>query len=117
MTTMGPDGQRQWGVTAAISNASPTPQELQLNQTLIEELRNQNNFEPPEDTEKRKRVLSHMQRVTEDFVRHVGEIKGLAPSVIQDAGGKVSTFGSYRLGVYGPGTCALSLHLFVANAS
>jgi poly(A) polymerase len=103
MATTGPDGQRQWGVTAPISTASPTPQELQMNQALIDELRSQNNFEPTEDTEKRKRVLAFMQKVTEEFVRHVGETKGLAPSVIQDAGGKVSTFGSYRLGVYGPG--------------
>jgi poly(A) polymerase len=104
MATTGPDGQRQWGVMAPISTAAPTPQELQLNQTLIDELRAQNNFEPAEDTERRKKVLAHMQKVTEEFVRHVGKSKGLAPSVIQDAGGQVFTYGSYRLGVYGPGT-------------
>jgi poly(A) polymerase len=107
MSTTGPDGQRQWGVMAPISTAPPTSQELQLNQALIDELRAQNNFEPAEDTEKRKKVLAHMQKVTEEFVRHVGKSKGLAASVIQNAGGKVYTFGSYRLGVYGPG---MSIH-------
>jgi poly(A) polymerase len=93
----------QLGVTPPISSALPTEEELRLNEALIAELRSQDNFETAEDTEKRKRVLAHMQRVTEEFVRHVAKVKGLAPSVIDSAGGKVSTFGSYRLGVYGPG--------------
>ena len=38
-----------------------------------------------------------------EFVKHVGRQKGLPPSVVDNAGGKVCTFGSYRLGVYGPG--------------
>jgi poly(A) polymerase len=103
MAASGPNGQTQWGVTAPLSMASPDAQELQLNTALIDELRRQNNFEPPEDTEKRKKVLAHMQKVTEDFVRHVGKLRGLPASVLDSAGGKVSTFGSYRLGVYGPG--------------
>jgi poly(A) polymerase len=101
--TGGPDGLQQFGVTPAISRALPTDEELRLNNSLIFELRQQNNFEATEDTEKRKKVLEQLQAITEKFVRHVGTQKGLAPSVINSAGGKVSTFGSYRLGVYGPG--------------
>jgi len=93
----------KYGVTPPISEAPPSESELRLNEALIAELRSQNNFESTDDTEKRKRVLDHMQQVTEDFVRHVGKTKGLNPSVLEAAGGKVSTFGSYRLGVYGPG--------------
>jgi len=29
--------------------------------------------------------------------------KGLPPAIINEAGGKIFTFGSYRLGVFGPG--------------
>lgn len=101
-----PDDGRQWGVTPAITRNLPTEAELRLNESLLAELRVQNNFEATEDTEKRKRVLAHMQKVTEDFVRQVGRMKGLNASVIDSAGGKVSTFGSYRLGVYGPGILA-----------
>jgi poly(A) polymerase len=100
-------GSRQFGVTPPISLALPTDDELRLNESLIAELRSQNNFEAADDTDRRKKVLSHLQRVTEQFVRHVGLKKGLAPSVIDSAGGKVSTFGSYRLGVYGPGILSL----------
>jgi poly(A) polymerase len=107
--------QPQLGVTPPISSALPTGEELRLNEALIDELRQQNNFESAEDTEKRKKVLVHMQRVTEEFVRHVAKVKGLAPSVIESAGGKVSTFGSYRLGVYGPGTEQSSLQSMVTH--
>lgn len=44
-----------------------------------------------------------MQQVTQNFVRKIGELKGLPESVLKDAGGRVFTFGSYRLGVFGPG--------------
>jgi poly(A) polymerase len=102
------DGLRQFGVTPPISSTLPTDVELRLNEALLHELRAQNNFEATEDTEKRKKVLMQMQKTTEEFVRHVGRLKGLNPSVLESAGGKVSTFGSYRLGVYGPGRFPLA---------
>ena len=46
-----------------------------------------------------------MQRVAVEFVRVVGRKKGLSQAAIDVAGGKVFTYGSYRLGVYGPGSC------------
>ncbi|KAK4985168.1 hypothetical protein LTR28_002202, partial [Elasticomyces elasticus] len=49
-------------------------------------------------------ALRTLQRVTLEFVKHIGKEKGLAPSIVENAGGKVFTFGSYRLGVYGPGS-------------
>jgi poly(A) polymerase len=48
-------------------------------------------------------VLSKLQKVTEEFVREVAKKKNLAQSIIDNGGGKIFTFGSYRLGVYGPG--------------
>jgi poly(A) polymerase len=105
----------QLGVTPSISTLLPTDEELRLNEALVAELRAENNFEAAEDTEKRKRVLAHVQKVTEEFVRHVAKVKGLAPSVVESAGGKVSTFGSYRLGVYGPGTKAAASLFLIAH--
>lgn len=48
---------QQWGVTPPVSTAFPTDKEIVLNDALVEELKNQNNFEAPEDTEKRYVVL------------------------------------------------------------
>lgn len=45
--------QRQWGTTPPVSTAFPTKEELALNDALVAELKSQNNFEAPEETEKR----------------------------------------------------------------
>ncbi|KAI9690437.1 MAG: polynucleotide adenylyltransferase [Bathelium mastoideum] len=98
------DKQTQWGVTGPISMKAPTKPELQLNEALLAELKKQNNFETPEETQTRFTVIAHLKDVTRTFVRHVGERKGLPKSILDSAGGNVFTFGSYRLGVYGPGS-------------
>ncbi|EAW07294.1 polynucleotide adenylyltransferase [Aspergillus clavatus NRRL 1] len=95
---------RQWGVTPPISTALPTSDELAANDDLISELKTQNNFESPAETERRKQVLQLLQRVALEFVKVVSRKKGLSPAAVEAAGGKIFTYGSYRLGVYGPGS-------------
>ncbi len=112
---------RQWGVTPAISSALPTDTELAANDALIAELKRQNNFESMEETERRykiylggvsmgtdvdltrKTTLQSIQKITVEFVRQVSKKKGLSQTAVDGAGGKIFTYGSYRLGVYGPG--------------
>lgn len=48
-------------------------------------------------------VLESLQKITIEFVRQVSKKKGLSDAVANSAGGKIFTYGSYRLGVYGPG--------------
>lgn len=116
---------RQWGVTPPISTSLPTPAELLANDTLIAELKRQNNFEGSDETERRLRVLRSsfelladdeiirkntlhlIQEITVEFVRHVSKLRNLSQAAIDAAGGKIFTFGSYRLGVYGPGELAI----------
>ncbi|OOF95480.1 hypothetical protein ASPCADRAFT_207961 [Aspergillus carbonarius ITEM 5010] len=95
---------RQWGVTPPISTVLPTSDELAANDDLITELKVQNNFESPAETDRRKQVLQLIQRVTLEFVKTVSRKKGLSPAAVEAAGGKIFTYGSYRLGVYGPGS-------------
>ncbi|PKY09113.1 Poly(A) polymerase [Aspergillus campestris IBT 28561] len=95
---------RQWGVTPPISTVLPTTDELAANDDLIAELKAQNNFESPAETERRKQVLELIQRVMLEFVKTVSRKKGLSAAAVDAAGGKIFTFGSYRLGVYGPGS-------------
>jgi poly(A) polymerase len=94
---------QQWGMTPPVSVELPTSDEIKLNDALMDELKNQGNFESPEATARRQEVLRHFQRVTEAFVKHVAQKRNLAPSVIENGGGRIATFGSYRLGVFGPG--------------
>ncbi len=51
----------------------------------------------------RKQALQLIQKVVAEFVKHVCRKKNLPQSTVEAAGGKIFTFGSYRLGVYGPG--------------
>ncbi|KAJ5378660.1 polynucleotide adenylyltransferase [Penicillium cosmopolitanum] len=95
---------RQWGVTPPISTILPTQDELAANDDLIAELKAQNNFELPSETERRKQILQLLQRVALEFVKGVSRKKGLSQAAVEAAGGKVFAYGSYRLGVYGPGS-------------
>lgn len=111
---------RHKGVTPPISLTLPTDAELVFNDALINELKKQNNFEGSEETERRygfhspfwfgltdkqhrKKTLQSIQKVTTEFVKFVSKKHGLPQSTIDTAGGKIFTYGSYRLGVYGPG--------------
>ena len=96
--------KQQWGVTAPVSLAFPQPEELAMNDALLEELKAQNTFEATEETQRRVTVLNTLQSVTVKFVKTVGTLKGLPQSIVNEAGGRVFTFGSYRLGVFGPGS-------------
>ena len=95
--------QTQWGLTPPISTVGPTDSEVAVNQALVEELKRQNSFESSEESQKRVSVLQQLQKITEEFVRQVCTAKGLSEVVVRSSGGKICTFGSYRLGVYGPG--------------
>lgn len=96
--------QKQWGVTPPISLTGATPAERQLNDQLIEELKAQNSFESEAETKKRVEVLGALQDLTLEFVRIVSLRKNMSDGMAKDAGGKIFTFGSYRLGVHGPGS-------------
>ncbi|OLN81818.1 Poly(A) polymerase pla1 [Colletotrichum chlorophyti] len=120
--------ERPLGVTPPISTALPTDAENQAMQALIEELRKQNTFESPADTEKRQislpsksnpgdiltnssypvtrhKVLAHLALICDEFVRRVARKREEGnDALIRDARGKIFTYGSFRLGVFGPGS-------------
>lgn len=93
-----------YGVTPPISVANPTPKENSLNDSLIKELKMKGSFESEAATKKRVEVLQTLQKLTEEFVYTVSINKNMNEGMAKDAGGKIFTFGSYRLGVYGPGS-------------
>lgn len=93
-----------YGVTPPISIVNATPQEIGLNDALIKELKSQGSFESEAATKKRVEVLNIFQKMAEEFVYIVSKRKNMSDGMAKDAGGKIFTFGSYRLGVYGPGS-------------
>lgn len=94
---------KQWGVTPPMSVALPEPIDNQKTAELIEELKRENNYEPMEETKKRMETLKVLSKATQEFVRAVSRKKQLPPSQIDQFSGKIYPYGSYRLGVFGPG--------------
>ncbi|GAB0136329.1 hypothetical protein EsDP_00004633 [Epichloe bromicola] len=94
-----------YGVTPPISVGLPTEAEKRASDALIEELRRQKTFESPSDTQKRYKVLESLQSICDEFVKRVAREKEPKNVVlIKNARGKVFTYGSFRLGVFGPGS-------------
>ena len=94
---------RQWGLTPPVSTAHAAPEDVKQNQELIEELKRENNYEPQAETQKRIETLKLLNRATIEFVKEVSRRMRLPKEQIEQFGGKVFPYGSYRLGVYGPG--------------
>ncbi|KAJ6439994.1 Poly(A) polymerase [Purpureocillium lavendulum] len=96
---------RVYGVTPPLSQALPTEAEKRASDALIEELRRQKTFESPSDTEKRYTVLESLQNICNEFVKRVAKEREPKNDIlIKNARGKVFTYGSFRLGVFGPGS-------------
>ncbi|KAI5967962.1 PAP1 [Candida margitis] len=93
---------KSYGVTGPISTDDPTTKEIGLNESLIHELKSRGSFENENATKKRAEVLSLFQTLVQEFVYKVSKSKNMSDGMSKDAGGKIFTFGSYRLGVYGP---------------
>jgi len=94
---------KTYGVTPPISVSPPTEKELKYTETLIETLKKFGLFESEEEARKREIVLGKLNTIVKDFVKYVSLKHHLPESVANEAGGKIFTFGSYRLGVHGKG--------------
>ncbi|KAF9534602.1 polymerase [Crepidotus variabilis] len=92
------------GVTPPISSAESNSREKEVTLTLMDELRKQNTFESDKEAKTREIVLGRLAALVKQFVKKVSLDRGLSETAATAAGGKIFTFGSYRLGVHGPGS-------------
>ncbi|ESZ93790.1 hypothetical protein SBOR_5819 [Sclerotinia borealis F-4128] len=114
---MAAPASKQLGITPPLSTTLPTDAEKQATDALIEELTRENNFESRADTDKRTVVLASLQNITEEFVKRICRRQGLPENDINAAGGRIFTYGSFRLGVYGPGSDIDTLVVVPKNVS
>lgn len=96
--------QKVYGITGPVSVAGPTAPENKLNDALVQELKKEGSFETEAETAKRVEILKILQSLAQKFVFQVSKKKNMSDGMARDAGGKIFTFGSYRLGVHGPGS-------------
>ncbi|KAM4690743.1 poly(A) polymerase alpha isoform 2-T2 [Rhinophrynus dorsalis] len=95
--------QKNYGITSPISLATPKESDCVLAQKLIETLKPFGVFEEEEELQRRILILGKLNNLVKEWIREISEIKNLPQSVIENVGGKIFTFGSYRLGVHTKG--------------
>lgn len=94
---------QKWGVTDPISIALPSSEDLLRTRELEECLAEYGGQESEEEKKRREIVLGKISKLVKEFVRQVSRNRGIPEFLAADAGGKIFTFGSYRLGVHGAG--------------
>ncbi|KAK4484195.1 hypothetical protein RD792_011417 [Penstemon davidsonii] len=60
-------------------------------------------YESHEEAIKREEVLGRLDQTVKLWVKNVSRAKGYNDAMVHEANAKIFTFGSYRLGVHGPG--------------
>ncbi|GER32803.1 poly(A) polymerase, partial [Striga asiatica] len=66
-------------------------------------LRDAGLYESHEESVKREEVLGRLDQIVKTWVKNISRAKGYNESIVHEANAKIFTFGSYRLGVHGPG--------------
>uniref|UniRef100_A0A8C5N1M1 polynucleotide adenylyltransferase n=1 Tax=Leptobrachium leishanense TaxID=445787 RepID=A0A8C5N1M1_9ANUR len=95
--------QKNYGITSPISLASPKESDCTQTEKLIDTLRPFGVFEEEEELQRRILILGKLNNLVKEWIKEVSEVKNLPQSVIENVGGKIFTFGSYRLGVHTKG--------------
>ncbi|XP_057977437.1 nuclear poly(A) polymerase 4-like isoform X2 [Malania oleifera] len=94
---------KQCGVTKPISTAGPSEADLLRNLELEKYLLKAGLYESKEEAAKREVVLGRIKQIAKDWVRQLTRLRGYTDQMVEDANAVIFTFGSYRLGVHGPG--------------
>lgn len=91
------------GVTSPISTLTPRADEIEKTKDLEKVLFQFNLFESDEELAHRMEVLSKINELVKTWIKAVSIRKNMLPNVADNVGGKIYTFGSYRLGVHTKG--------------
>ncbi|XP_074036270.1 poly(A) polymerase type 3-like [Leptinotarsa decemlineata] len=91
------------GMTPAISVAGPEPSDLIKTKELEESLKLFDVFESEQELNQRIYILGKLYNLVKQWTKEVSMKRNMSESVAEQLGGKLFTFGSYRLGVHGKG--------------
>lgn len=95
--------QKKWGITDPISADAPAARDHRLTSELEECLHVNNLYETNAGKQLRERVLLELNSIVQAWVTSVSKSQGMPEHDAKNCGARVCTFGSYRLGVDGPG--------------
>ncbi|XP_039054950.1 nuclear poly(A) polymerase 4-like isoform X1 [Hibiscus syriacus] len=94
---------QNYGITKPISLAGPTEADNQRNTELEKFLIESGIYESKEEAAKREEVLGHISEIVKSWVKQLTRQRGYTDQMVEEANAVIVTFGSYRLGVHGPG--------------
>ncbi|XVE97607.1 hypothetical protein REPUB_Repub03eG0034000 [Reevesia pubescens] len=111
MDTRSPNGSlpqqsqppKKYGITKQISLAGPSEADIQRNKELEKFLIESGLYESKEEAAKREEVLRHITEIVKGWVKQLTRQRGYTDQMVEEANAVILTFGSYRLGVHGPG--------------
>ncbi|XP_075658302.1 nuclear poly(A) polymerase 1-like [Castanea sativa] len=91
------------GMWEPISTAQPAELDMSRTQELLKFMEDAGLYESGEESLKRQEVLGRLDQIVKAWVKKVTEAKGYNEEMVEEANAVIFTFGSYRLGVNGPG--------------
>ncbi|XP_039953960.1 poly(A) polymerase type 3-like [Bactrocera tryoni] len=94
---------KQLGMTSAISLAEPRSEDLQKTEELRKALEPFKVFETQDELNHRMEILAKLNTLVKQWVKDVSMSKNMPEAAAEKLGGKIYTFGSYRLGVHHKG--------------
>lgn len=98
-----PPAAKTLGMTSAISMAQPKPEDLTATEDLSKAMEPYNVFESEAELNHRMEILAKLNTLVKEWIREVSITKNMPPQMADKVGGKIYTFGSYRLGVHHKG--------------
>ncbi|KAE9587065.1 putative polynucleotide adenylyltransferase [Lupinus albus] len=102
-STSPPPPTPEYGITKPISLSGPTAADFNRNLELEKLLVDSGLYESDEETATRQEVLHRLDQVVKSWVKQLTRMRGYTEQMVEDANAVIFTFGSYRLGVHGPG--------------
>lgn len=97
------DKPKTFGMTSAISLSGPKPEDLLKTIELKESLEPFDAFETEAELNHRMEILAKLNVLVKTWVKDVSIAKNMPQQLAEKVGGKIYTFGSYRLGVHHKG--------------
>ncbi|XP_051144802.1 nuclear poly(A) polymerase 1 [Andrographis paniculata] len=91
------------GLSEPISTGGPSELDVVRTNELEKLLADAGLYENHEEAVKREEVLGRLDQIVKQWVKNICRAKGYSEMVVHEANAKIFTFGSYRLGVHGPG--------------
>ena len=108
---------RSYGISRPISLDFPSPSDLSATRNLEETLRSYDYFESDAELAHRIDVLTKLNRLVRSWIRDVSLAKHFPREFIDNVGGSLVTFGSFRLGVHAKGKTRCSNKVLRASHS